>query len=417
MVGWGFLFTVILGVPTLYMFIPDFLFHRLGLGSSKRHYNSGVAITFDDGPDPVYTPEILNILARYQVPATFFVVGEKAVKHPELIQQILAQGHQLGLHCQRHLHAWALNPRRTFHLWDEGAANLENLTGQRVELIRPPWGTFNLALWYWLKRNKRRAVLWSAEGHDWLKKRSPWQIASRVLKRTKPGVIIVLHDSGGELRAPENTIQALPILCQKIKEEEKLRVLPLEFPSWPFGRLIAITLWEKWEVLFSRLYRVERISAHNLLRLSRKRYKGANLYSQEGQLIIKSGDWIGEIHFDNSRFLRKTTDYHALGIQTLRDMKESLSELALFIAQKHEYEDIKAFMGLTLINRGAKGLGFHIEEVPHTASIRSITLLQRMILHIYHPTGKTRARKERRNYPKLLWISKEELLEKWLKCS
>lgn len=417
MVGWVLLLVVILAIPTLYMIIPDFLFHRLGIGSSKRHYNSGVAITFDDGPDPVYTPEILDILARHQVPATFFVVGEKALKYPELVHRILAEGHQLGLHSQQHLHAWVLNPRKTWRLWDEGAATLEMMTGQRVELIRPPWGTFNLALWYWLKRSRRRAVLWNVEGHDWLNERSPQQISSRVLKKAKAGAIIVLHDSGGEKGAPENTIKALSTLCQKLKEEQKLTVLPLEFPSWPLGRLIAITLWEKWEGLFSRINRVERISAHNLLRLTRKQYKGSNLYSQDGQLVIKPGDWVGEIHFDNTRFLRKATDSHGLGIQTLHDMKESLSELAIFISQKHEYEEIKAFMGLTLINRGAKGLGFHIEEVPHTVSIRGIALLQRMILRVYHPRGKTRAMKERRNQPKLLWISKEELLEKWLKCS
>ncbi len=414
MIGWWLLYTGALLILTLYMFLPDLLLHRLGLGSSKRQYSSGVALTFDDGPDPAYTPRILDVLAQYQVPATFFVVGEKVAKYPEIIQRIQAEGHQLGIHCHRHLHAWLLKPRETWKLWDEGVDTLERLTGQRVEWIRPPWGTFNLSLWYWTRWNKRRAVLWSVEGHDWLAIRSPRQIAERILRKTKPGTIIVLHDSGGEKGAPENTLQALTVLCQKIIHEQKLPIVPLEFPNWSFSRVLAIRLWEKWEWLFSHLYNVERINAHNLLRLSRTRYKGPFLYSKEGEILVKRGDWVGEIHFDNIRFLRKEADSHALGIQALREIRKSLSELAHYVAKKSDHDDITAFIGLTLINRGAKGLGFHIEEVPSTVFTRGIAILQRAILRIYHPTGKDRVMKERNSQPKLLWISKEEFLEKWV---
>ncbi len=223
--GFTFLLTV------AYIIIPNLVLRCMGIGSWKRQYTTGVAVTFDDGPHPDYTPKVLDILERYKVPATFFVVGENAAAYPELIKEIQGHGHHLGMHCQQHLCSWFLDPWATWRKWDEGVATLERLTGQKVELIRPPWGVFNLALWLWLKFRKKKAVLWNVEGYDWLVQRSPEQIAKKVLKNTREGSIVLLHDAGGQQGAPKNTIRALESICRKVQVEKKLSFVSLDLPE------------------------------------------------------------------------------------------------------------------------------------------------------------------------------------------
>ncbi|WP_088186064.1 polysaccharide deacetylase family protein [Desulfosporosinus sp. FKA] len=215
-------------VIVTYIIIPNLVLRFIGIGTFKRQKSEGVALTFDDGPDPDYTPRILDVLERYNVPATFFVVGENAASYPDLIKEIQGHGHQLGIHCQQHLCPWFLNPWATWRKWDEGVATLERLTGQNVEWIRPPWGLFNLALWLWLKWRKKKVVLWNVEGLDWFTQRRPEQITDRVLKKMSVGSIVLLHDSGGQPRAPENTVCALESICRKLTVERRLPVVSLD---------------------------------------------------------------------------------------------------------------------------------------------------------------------------------------------
>lgn len=413
MSGW-IIGVVIILAALLYTLIPDLFLHRLGIGSWKRQYSGGVVLTFDDGPDPEYTPQILNVLASNNAPATFFLVGEKAAEYPEIVKEILGQGHQIGVHCQQHRYAWFMGPRATWRKWDDGVKTIEQIIGQEVTLIRPPWGTFNLALWLWLKSRKKKAVLWNVEGHDWKACSSPQQIAERILKRTQEGTIIVLHDSGGEPGAPRQTLQALEILCRELREKIKLPVVKLEFPKWSFFRLFTYTLWEKWERLFARLNKVERINSTNIVRLSRTRYKGPTLYSQEGRLLAKPGDLVAELHLDNARFLGTETDSQKIALKALRQAKHSLPELASYIVKHPDYQDIQVFLGLSLINRGVKRLGFVVQDVPVSLSTRGIGLLQSIIKRVYQPPGMNNNLNTMGDQPKLVWISREELLKRWL---
>lgn len=413
MSGW-IIGVVLILAALVYTLIPDLLLHRLGLGSWKRQYSGGVALTFDDGPNPEYTLALLDILKSNQAVATFFLVGENAAKYPEIVKEILTQGHQIGLHCQHHRYAWFMNPWDTWREWEEGLRTLEQLTGQTVTFIRPPWGTFNLALWCWMKSRRKRAVLWNAEGHDWKADLSPKQIAERILKRTKEGTIIVLHDSGGEPGAPQQTLQALEILCRKLREEMKLPIVKLEFPQWSAFRLLSYTLWEKWERLFARLNKVERINSTNVLRLSRTHYKGPCLYSQGGRLLAQPGDLIAEIHLDNVRFLGEETDPQKIALKALRRVKRSLPELASYIVKHPDYKDIQVFLGLTLINRGVKGFGFEVQDVPLSVATRWIGLLQSVIKRVYQPVKASEKTGTEGEQPKLVWISREELLKRWL---
>lgn len=223
---------VFIAVVLIYMIIPNIFFKILGLGTWKYQATSGVAITFDDGPNPEITPQILDILDHHGVIATFFVVGEKAARYPELIKMIQARGHQLGAHSNHHQFEVLISPWRTWQDWEDCNATLEHLTEGKILLVRPPWGTFNLCTWLWMKSHHKQVVLWSAEGHDWQSRRSPEQIITRILKRTKPGSILLLHDAGGDEGAPQNTLRALDELCRKIVQDKKLPLVALELPEY-----------------------------------------------------------------------------------------------------------------------------------------------------------------------------------------
>ncbi|HVJ49892.1 polysaccharide deacetylase family protein [Desulfitobacterium sp.] len=410
------LLIVIVFVLLIYTTIPDIFLHRMGIGAWKRQYQPGVALTFDDGPDPTYTPRLLDLLDRYQVKATFFLVGERAAQHPELVQEIVTRGHQIGVHCQVHQHAWLMSPWKTWQVWTKGIATLERLTGSPIHWIRPPWGTFNLFTFLWFKHHKLRAILWSTEGHDWEARRTPEQIAERILHKVQEGGIIVLHDSGGDSAAPENTLRAVELLLQRIPVEKKLPILPLNLPDWTEYRRLAYRLWEKWENFYARQNHITRINSTSLFRLGKIKYHGPDLRDEQGVVLAHEGDIVGELHLDNTRLQMQQTDSQKIAIEALRKARTSLPVLADYIAKSPEYQDIRVFVGLTLINRGAKGLGFNVQEVPVSPFVRWVGTLQRMIMRIYHPMGKSH-RMNRLGEPKIVWVSKESLIHRWSSLS
>lgn len=406
----------ILFILLVYTAIPDGFLHRMGIGAWKRQYQPGVALTFDDGPNSAYTPRLLDLLDRYQVKATFFLVGESAAQHPELVQEIVARGHQIGVHCQIHQHAWLMSPWKTWRVWTEGISTLERLTGSPIHWIRPPWGTFNFFTFLWFKHHKLNAILWTAEGHDWESRRTPEQIAERILNKIQEGGIIVMHDSGGDDGAPENTLQAVELLMQKFPAEKKLPILPLHLPDWTGYHRLSYRLWEKWENFYARHNHITRISSTSLFRLGKIKYHGPDLYDEQGGVLAHEGDIVGELHLDNTRLQMQQKDSQKIAIEALRRARKSLPVLADFIMQSPEYQDIRVFVGLTLINRGARGLGFNVQEVPINPFVRWVGTLQRMIMRIYHPMGKSHST-TRLGEPKLVWVSKDALIRRWSSLS
>ena len=105
----------------------------------------GVALTFDDGPDPIFTPRILDILAQFDARATFFVIGKRAEQHPEIIRAIAAAGHEIGNHTYTHRPLWLLPPRQTRQEIDRCTHVLTTILGEPPRYFRPPWGQSNLA--------------------------------------------------------------------------------------------------------------------------------------------------------------------------------------------------------------------------------------------------------------------------------
>ncbi|ARA97968.1 polysaccharide deacetylase family protein [Geobacillus thermodenitrificans] len=175
-----------------------------------------LALTFDDGPDPYYTPKLLDLLKKYGVKATFFVVGRKVERHPEIVRRMVEEGHEVGIHNYRHISNWLLPP-----LWlDWGvrraAVAIEQATGQRPMYYRPPWGHFNA--WTPVVQKRYTTVLWSHILGDWNEKIGAMELFRRLRAAVRGGAVIVLHDNGDALgaskRAPEQMLSALELLLK-----------------------------------------------------------------------------------------------------------------------------------------------------------------------------------------------------------
>jgi len=409
---WLYILISILILASVYFLLPELLFHLFGTGSWKRQYSPGVSLTFDDGPDPLYTPRLLAILSRLDVKACFFVVGEKAEKYPEIVKMIHDQGHLIGSHGYYHRHSWLMSPFKTCELWNKSLSIIEQIIGSKPDLIRPPWGGFNFVLFFWSLARSKRIVLWSTHGCDWRRKRAPSSIIKRVLKHTREGSIILLHDSGGQPGAPENTLTSVEGLCSEIRENLKLPVVPLAFPSWSLLRRISFRVWEKWEHLYARVNRIKRINDNNLFRLTLTRYHGPVIYKGNGEVLASKGDVVGEIHLDNIRLQAIGADIQKAGIRALRLVRHSFAGLAEYIASNPEHKNVKIYLGITMLNRGVRGLGFQVQEYPSHFG-RILGFFQKIIMHVYHPSGGKRKMESLGTSPKLVWISKEALLNKY----
>lgn len=393
----------------LYTLIPSLLLHHWGIGSFRGHLGPGVVLSFDDGPNPECTLRLLDLLDHHGVKAVFFLVGQRAQAHPELVLAIRDRGHQIGLHGQVHFHAWLMGPWKTWRCWSEGRRNLEAITGQPVQWIRPPWGTFNLVIFIWARFNGLRSILWTAQGKDW-RETDPDRIIGRILSRIDEGDIIVLHDAGPHPEAPEYMLRALDQLITRIIQDKKIPIVALTLPQVSIGRQTALRLWAAWEGLYARHEKIQRIGLENIYRINRTTYDGPPLISDSGAVLAKSGDAVAELHLDSIRMQTGETEPARIAVASLRKARASLPELAAFISQSPDFEDIQVLVSVTLINRGLKGLGFQVAELPDSLKNRRIGLIQRTILRIYHPEGKL----QRMGRPKLVWISRQELLRRWL---
>lgn len=212
---------IILLLFLIYSILPTIFYRLFHLGVfQKGRSDNQVALTFDDGPDPKYTPILLNLLRKYDVKATFFIVGENAKEHPDLIKRMHAEGHQIGLHHYRHLSNWFLFPHQIKKQCDMAAEVIEQIVGVRPIYYRPPWGHLNLLIPLIAKHY--RIVIWSAILGDWRLKLGKERLKKRIIKSLYGGSVIVLHDRGTNIgadqRAPENTIAALEeIFEEKVK--------------------------------------------------------------------------------------------------------------------------------------------------------------------------------------------------------
>ena len=172
-------------LPTLSFFLP--------LISKAKKCENGIAITFDDGPDPVSTPIILKLLARYNLQATFFVVGIRAARYPELIKEILRQGHTIGNHSWDHDYFLMLRSIKRLQEDIHKTQNALIQSGIQPRLFRPPVGITGSRLGKVLEKENLIAVTYSCRALD-RGNRNIDDLAAKILGKLQPGDIIMLHD-------------------------------------------------------------------------------------------------------------------------------------------------------------------------------------------------------------------------------
>jgi peptidoglycan-N-acetylglucosamine deacetylase len=176
-----------------------------------------VALTFDDGPDPEWTPCVLDLLAARAVRASFFLVGRRAERCPDVVRAIAGGGHDVGNHTWSHRSLWLAGPRATMDEIGRTQALLMDLTGRRVHDFRPPWGMMNAAMFPVLRRHRLRCVLWSVQPEG-LRRVDGLAQARHVVERSHPGAIVDLHDAEGTPRAPERLYTALPSMIDGLRD-------------------------------------------------------------------------------------------------------------------------------------------------------------------------------------------------------
>jgi len=163
-----------------------------------------IFLTFDDGPIPEVTPLVINILKKYNVKATFFCVGENVQKYPEVFKLLIEDGHAIGNHTYHHVKAWKTDYKSYLSEVEE-CNKLVN-----SNLFRPPHGQITRKIAKTLSKDYR-IIMWSALTGDYAKKLSGDQCLVNAIKNTRPGSIIVFHDS---LKARERMEYALPLYIQ-----------------------------------------------------------------------------------------------------------------------------------------------------------------------------------------------------------
>jgi peptidoglycan/xylan/chitin deacetylase (PgdA/CDA1 family) len=178
-----------------------------------------VAITFDDGPHPEGTPQVLEALRDADARATFFLIGEQVERAPSVAAEIAAAGHAIAVHGYRHRSTLRLTPGQFADDLDRGLAAIERATGTSPALFRPPYGIFSAAALREVRRRGLQVMLWSRWGHDWRRRRTPEAIAAEVTGRLRGGDVLLLHDADhyGGSGCWRNTVAAMPEVLGRIE--------------------------------------------------------------------------------------------------------------------------------------------------------------------------------------------------------
>lgn len=170
-------------------------------------------LTFDDGPDPILTPKVLDILHQHNVKAIFFLIGHKAEQHPDLVRKILQHGHLIGNHTYSHNNLMSLQMGSVVKEDLEKCQDvLKKITGQTVQLFRPPVGYTNPIIGRVIQQLNLRCVGWTIRSYDTVFKKDT-QLIARLTKKSRPSAIVLLHDN------LENTVRMLPEYIRQAREK------------------------------------------------------------------------------------------------------------------------------------------------------------------------------------------------------
>jgi peptidoglycan/xylan/chitin deacetylase (PgdA/CDA1 family) len=188
---------------------------------------TGVALTFDDGPDPVHTREVLDALDVHDAKATFFVIGKKAELHRDVVEEIIRRGHEVGVHGYEHDRFFSLRgSKRVRADLERAIRTLENITGKTPLLFRPPIGHTNPTIARVSDQLDLTMVGWSVRARDGLARTKPDDVLARISRGLEDGAIVLLHDAPEHGTRKPAGVTALPAILERIAANN-LRVTAL----------------------------------------------------------------------------------------------------------------------------------------------------------------------------------------------
>ncbi|SEG74600.1 polysaccharide deacetylase family protein [Paenibacillus sp. UNC499MF] len=188
------------------------VFRMRGTSKGKK-----IALTFDDGPDLKYTPQVLDILKKHQVKATFFVIGSRARAHPEMIGRMVREGHVVGNHSYSHPFMPKLSASEFSSQIMRTQDIIKQLAGYTPRLVRPPYGAINEEQVRWMSDHRLLVINWDVDSLDW-KGLSGKQVYHNIIDNARAGSIILQHSAGGNDKHDlSGTVSALPDLIRSLK--------------------------------------------------------------------------------------------------------------------------------------------------------------------------------------------------------
>ncbi|MBT2604289.1 polysaccharide deacetylase family protein [Bacillus sp. ISL-53] len=219
---WLISFIILLLLLIFYTVIPTVLIRIGSLGITKKiNSNNGIALTFDDGPNPEYTIKLLDLLKEYEIKAAFFVVGSKVKSNPGIIKRMHEEGHTIGIHHFHHVSSWVLSPIHLRKQLEMTEKAITECTNEKVIFYRPPWGHFNIFTPLFSRNYK--VIMWSGIFGDWKVENCKNTLLDQLRSTSTEGSILLLHDCGETLgadkEAPGYMIEMLKIYLQESKEK------------------------------------------------------------------------------------------------------------------------------------------------------------------------------------------------------
>lgn len=451
---------------TVYAFIPGFISRVFGFrvfrrGVAKRE----LALTFDDGPDPRYTPMLLDLLKRYDAKATFFVVGSHAEQNPELIRRMHEEGHAIGIHNYVHRSNWVMSPWTVKRHVQRTSQIIESITGKKPQFYRPPWGIVNVFDFAQLR--SLNIVLWTKMFSDWKKKVGADNLYRKMRENLFPGQVFLLHDRGDTLgadeEAPAHTIAAVERILEDGRELEFKFVTVDELMALSDGnraarlaskrairrggseahassaadgsngragdagtkaagvakvgpvKRVVVGAWMLWEKLFHVVFRLHPVGDGSFMYYRIIRYSGPDLVLRD-QSRIRRGDLVAELHFDNETMYRigmQSKSAVQIALRLIREVKVALPDASRQFAVLHREQPIKAIFGVSMVNKGAEALGFDTFSLKPGLFSKLTNWYLKLLMSIIHPDGKSKIRKHGEKLEPRMILMSRKLLNLW----
>jgi peptidoglycan/xylan/chitin deacetylase (PgdA/CDA1 family) len=423
---WGFY------LLSFYAFLPGLVSRTFGFRVFKKgRVEREIALTFDDGPDPRYTPLLLDLLAKHGARATFFVVGINAERHPDLLRRMKDEGHIIGIHNYKHKTNWLMRPGTVKRQIHRTSDIIKKATGERAAFYRPPWGIVNL--FDFSNLGYLQIILWSSMFGDWRSRVGEQRLTKRMMKKLRPGEVILLHDCGSTFGAdedaPSQMLKALERYLDEgvrqgyrfvgIDEMIKLTDTSRSKSKRKLGlwKGIAVSLWMAWEKCFHVLFRIETIGRGETVFHYRIRpYHGEPLQLKDGQTICNK-DKVVELHFDNKKLLQLLSASRSvmqMAIQIIREVEKALPKLALSLQDRKQFEGVRGLYGISMINRGSESFGFSVIDLPEGLFSRMTRFYLKVLMMVLHPGGKRRVKEKQTTLvPRILAMSMEEFRSRY----